>query len=134
MIALLYSLTAHAGHPETAKFNAQSYRASAPVVFTLVSNQPAKECSKHAAGAYAIARRYADKSGGTVSALGPTRGKALQILANSIAAYAHSTNTGLRREEALYERVTSHGAAQDQARLYGFPSGASCGTRRGTSR
>ncbi|MEO6914180.1 MAG: hypothetical protein ABI182_09210 [Candidatus Baltobacteraceae bacterium] len=129
-LVLGYSLAAHAGHPDFAKSTPGSYRASARVGFTLVARGKTVGCDAHTSGARAIAEQYAKSSGGKVTAFGSSRIAAERSLASAVAVFVRSTNLSLLREEALYERITQRGAAQDQAALYRFPSGAGCGHGR----
>jgi predicted secreted Zn-dependent protease len=118
-------LLPHAGAPRIAA-TGRSYRAETQLRFTVdphLPPLPSDDSRDHVSGHIQIARTYAHAARFTVRVVGKTRAEALQNLNRAIATNTRDAQNELRREEALYDRVTDSGYRQEQGPIYGFPGG-----------
>lgn len=118
-------LFAHAGPPAITA-TGHSYRAQAQLRFTVDRHLPVlptDDSRDHVQGHVQIAQAYAHAARFTLRVVGKTRAEALQNLTRAIATNTRDAQNELRREEALYDRVTDSGYRQEQGPLYGFPGG-----------
>jgi len=118
-------LLPHAG-PARITVTGRTYRAEAQLRFAVdphLPPLPADDSRDHVSGHIQIARTFTRAARFTVRVVGKTRAEALQNLNRAIAANTRDAQNELRREEALYDRVTDSGYRQEQGPIYGFPGG-----------
>ncbi|MBV8244947.1 MAG: DUF922 domain-containing protein [Candidatus Eremiobacteraeota bacterium] len=78
----------------------------------------------HEVGHFEIAERMLGHRSSAVTVVGKTEAEASAALHAAVRSQSDALDAEIARSEALYDRVTQHGMAQDQGPLYGFPGGS----------